>query len=70
MTTAFDFKAMMIMHAVLRGNGFAEIVPGPEPMSSRCRLPRSSRRRARCGRRCAAEFSAVRQRCERSTGSA
>lgn len=27
--TAFDFKAMMQMHLSLRGNGYAEILPGP-----------------------------------------
>lgn len=33
--TAFDFKAMMMMHAVLRGNGYAEIVPGPRGFADR-----------------------------------
>jgi len=26
--TAFDFRAMLMMHVCLRGNGFAEIIPG------------------------------------------
>jgi len=27
--SAFDFKAMMMMHLALRGNAYAEIIPGP-----------------------------------------
>jgi len=33
--TAWDFRAMLMMHLALRGNGYAEIIPGPRGFADR-----------------------------------